>query len=307
MNRLFASLAALGCLGLVTSASANVIFSDADGVSSLYTETRFAPTDVYVEYGFNYGAGGRLTAPIGTPEGGGSETGILVAVNFQDDDGAFDAGINFFPDVPASGFYTLEFDVFAGVNSGGGTTEMINAGAHHSGTEVSIDAGDINARDGDWFEHTTEGGITNDFITFTANGGTQVAEDFLRNQFGVPNFLEVAMPSPPYPVVGAPGEVWTRYRVEATPLTTSFYINDVFIADIIGSDYTSGLPMFGYSDIFGSVAGGDSPLVVDGVSSFDPFAASFAIFDNITVTVPEPASALLMGLAVLGVAARRNG
>lgn len=300
-------------LGSSAQAVETVIFSetfDSAASSANFTSTFFTPSDVYVEYGFDYSAMGasRLTAPIGSPAGGGSESGLLVAANLTGV--AADAGVNFFPVGLAggqfgNGYYTLTFDVFAGVNGGGGTTEFIMAGAHHSGTEVSIDAGAIDDRDGNWFEHTTEGGITSDFITFTARGGTQVAEDFLRNSFGSPE-LPTALPSPPYAVEGAPGELWTTYKVVATPNSTSFFINDSFVADLLDTDYTVGLPMFGYSDIFGSVAGGDSALVSDTNSSFDPFNASFAIFDNIVVTtVPEPTTALLAVLGLAGVA-RRN-
>ena len=301
MNRLFGALALAAALGMVAQASASTVaFSDTEGTAGLYTETHFSADD-YVEYGFDYSLAGRLTADIGTPNPGDTPTGILVAANIVG--AGLDAGLNLFPILPKSSYYTLEFDVFAGVNNGGGSTEFIMAGANTSGTEVNIDAGAIDARDGDWFEHSTEGGIGSDFITFTAVGGSQIAEDFIGNTSAP---LTTALPSPPYPVQGAAGELWANYRVVSTPTVTEFYINGVFIESLVGSDYSSGLPMFGYSDIFSSVAGGDSPLVADGVSDFDPFNASFAIFDNIVVTVPEPSSLALFALSMVGLASRRS-
>ncbi len=289
----------------------SVIFSesfDSPASAGQFTERAFGP-DNFRSYGFDYSAGpsSRLTSPIGSAPGGGSMTGLLVAANQT---GIYTAaGLNFYPNIPAqSGSYRLQFDVYAGVNNVAGTTEMISAGAQASGDRVNIDAGNFRDRDGDWFQTSTDGGIGNDYITFTRRSGTQIAETQLNNTD--PN-LQLAFPSTTYPVAGSPGEGWTTVTVDADSETTTFMLNGVTISSISNSDWTSGKPFFGYSDLFRSVAGGETPSVWSGID-FDPFNASYAIFDNITVSVPsapvpEPTSVLIaIGLTGLSLIRRRS-
>lgn len=321
--------AAIAATGSASALLPTVLLSDTfDNAASAanYSTTDYSPNgvDFYTEFGFDYSGGGgsRLTAPIPASPGGGSLNGLIVTVN--DTGLAFDSGVNFYPNVAAraagGATYHLDFDVWAGVNGnaggslfggGGGTTEFINAGANASGNEVNLDAAlGVIGRDSDWFENTTDGDITNDFITFTARGGTQIAEDFLRNTLGTPE-LPTALPSPPGLVEGAPGEQWVHVTVVAAPGKTAFYYNGVFIADLIGTDYnhstlgTGGLPWFGYSDIFSSVAGNETINVSTGLN-FDPTNASFALIDNVVVSTPEPASLALLGLGGLAAFRRRR-
>lgn len=302
----FLSLIAGGALlSSAATCSATEVFSETfdDATSSAsFTETAFTPSDVYVEYGFDYSATGssRLTSSIGTPSGGGSASGVLVAANITGV--AEDAGVNLYPVIggPLPVDYKLSFDVWAGINNVNGTSEFIQAGARASGAQANIDAGDFNLRDGDWFELNAAGDLINDFITFTKKGGNQIAETFLGD--GSPE-LSGAMPNPPYARAGAPGESWAHIEVTAIGGTTEFIINGSPVASVVGSDWTGGIPFLGYSDIFSSVAGGDSAKAADGVSDFDPFNASFAIFDNVTVTaIPEPTTTALMLLGTAGLA-----
>ena len=92
------------------------------------------------------------------------------------------------------------------------------------------------------------------------------------------------------------------------PGLTEFYFNNVLVANVVGGeDPAPGLPWVGYSDLFASVAGGESPNVY-GSSNFNPFNASFGLIDNVRVyQIPEPATICMFCIVIgVGMGRRRN-
>lgn len=318
--------------------------------------------DVYVEFGFDYSSVGSsrltqsiLTATTGTPLGGGSTSGLLLAANIQ---GGNRTAINLFPTLmasthtvadpdtglqvlPAGTNYQMTFDFFAGVNGTGdlqaggtGTSENLQLGAASDGDGRHNSLFFDSEPDGDWIELITNGDLAGSDLVGFATFSSTPSQAVPFKAHSSPE-LQAAFPRPFYggedrhtdvaaedgipdgiPDGGAPVERWATARVDAIDGITSFYFNDEFIASIEFSDNANdvadGLPWFGYVDLFGSQAGGDSQLVAQAGSPFDPFNASYVIIDNVVVTipgttiVPEPISALLILLGTIGVAGMRR-
>lgn len=255
----------------------------------------------FVDFAFDYSATGasRFTSPIGSAPSGGSQTGLLIAVN----NGLGPAGFNFIPDIPLFTVenYRLTFDFWAGVNNvNQGTSEYVSFGANTTPANYNGDLqlpGFDATRRGDWIEANAPGDVNSDYVTFTRKLGTKIAETFLGNTDPGPM---AAYPDPPGPFLGAPGERWSTLEVVRTTGLTEFYFNDVLVANVVdGEDLTPGLPWVGYSDLFASVAGGETSNIGSGLD-FDPFAASFGLIDNVRVfLIPEPDPCIACSLAAL--------
>lgn len=299
--RLFSYLLTAALLTVGTSASAQVIFTetfDSPASSANFTETVAVPfideeneifgdEDVYVEYGFDYSATGAsrltqsiLTANTGTPSGGGSTSGLLLAANIG---GGNLSAINIFPTLAASAQtvtdsdtglqvirnltnYQMTFDFFAGVNGtgdlqagGSGTSEYLYLGANSDGDGKHLNGFPGTTPDGDWLELNTNGDLPgSDALGFAQfDGVPQLATDFIPHSSPQ---LQAAFPSPTYlgedrhtnvlgedgvsdgiPDGGAPVERWATARVEAVGGITSFYFNDELITTIEFSDSANDL------------------------------------------------------------------
>jgi hypothetical protein len=271
-------------------------------------------SDVYSEFGFDYSATGGsrltqsiLTATTGTPSGGGSTSGLLLAANLSSGNRS---AINVFPIIagmglpvdPGSGLpvidgdYKMTFDFFAGVNgtgdlqSGGvATTEFLQVGAQSKGDGTHINGFQAAEPDSDYMELNANGDLgSSDGILFTTrNGSPTLDAAFIPHQSVV---LQDAFPRPHHlgpdtftsisggvgtggpdgvPDGGAPAERWSVAEVRHVDGVTTFSFNGVDVGTISFSDFgndlpgNDGLPWFGYTDFFSSVAGNDSPLVDD--------------------------------------------
>ncbi|WP_428389044.1 PEP-CTERM sorting domain-containing protein [Mucisphaera sp.] len=288
-------IALAAAFGLTAAGSAQAaLFTDTEGTSGLYTELLFGET--YVEYGFDYSVAGRLSADIGTAPNGGSQVGILLAAN--DVVGGSTGGAYLFPNITPGANYAIQFDFWSGVNNVSGTSEHVLMGVNANATDRG--PWQASATYADHFGVTTASDISNDYAPYATVAGS--------NEYLVGQALDEnsALVQSAVGVDGRMAEEWVTIRVESFGDDTTLSINGVDLITIAGSDFTSGDVFMGYADYFGSVAGGETANIYDGVSAFDPFNASFGIIDNVVVeVVPEPASAALLGLAGLALTRRR--
>ncbi len=286
--------------------------------------------DVYSEFGFDYSAmgGSRLTQSIlttttGTPAGGGSTSGLLLAANLST---GTRSSINLYPIIAGMGLpvdpdtnlpvisdnYKMTFDFFAGVNGtgdlqtgGSGTSEYLHIGAQSDGDGQHLNGFGAALPDSDFFELNTNGDLSgSDLIPFTTRGGTPLLDTggFVPNTFPA---LQAAFPGPQsatpgtflgedrwsdpttatgaadgIPDGGAPAERWSTAEIRHEDGITTVAFNGVDVLTIEFSDFgndsdnpdgaQAGLPWFGYTDFFGSVAGNDSPLVADAGGGGNP-------------------------------------
>ncbi|MEO0588084.1 MAG: hypothetical protein AAF078_10635 [Planctomycetota bacterium] len=304
---------------------------------SAASSARFAVTSVtstggngfpetYAEFGFDYSGIGasRLTTPIPAAPGGGSMKGLLLAANVN---GGAPSSINFYPILTGLGLpidgdtglpvidvdYRMEFDFWAGVNnSNSGTSEFLQLGAQSDGDGEHLNGFVDASPDSDFLEVNINGDLgSSDYIPFTTDAGVPVlaAAGFIPNTAPGP---VAAFPNPPYSAQaagGAPGEAWATAEVAHIAGVTTMSFNGVEIVSIAGdfanTNGVDGLPWFGYTDFFGSQAGGESLDVATG-EDFDPFNASFVIIDNVRVVlIPEPGS-LAVAMLGLPLLARRS-
>lgn len=278
--------------------------------------------NVYSEFGFDYSATGasRLTQSIttattGSPTGGGSTTGLLLAANLGPD--SVRSSINLYPIISGMGLaldpdtnlpviaqnYRMTFDFFAGVNGTGdlqtggtGTSEYLQIGAQSDGNGRHLNGFGAATPDSDFLELNTNGDLSlSDAIPFTTRGGSPTLDTGGFIQHSSPE-LQAAFPGPNsatpgnflgedrhtdiaaedgvpdgIPDGGAPVERWSTAEVRHVDGVTIFAFNGVDVAEIRFSDFgndaenpdgpQSGLPWFGYTDFFNSVAGNDSSLV----------------------------------------------
>lgn len=296
--RLRITLAATMMLGLcASSADAQIIFSETfdDASSSAnFSTTTFSlnnggldPADVYSEFGFDYSAAGssRLSQSIGTSPSAGSSTGLLLAANLG---GSNRSSINLYPIISGAGLntdpttglpviaanYRMTFEFWAGVNgsgpgTGSGTSEYVQFGAQSNGDGKHLNGFAITEPDSDFFEIVTAADFaTSDYVGFTTIEGVAQSGAFIsQNDANV----QLALPDPPYsyqPGGGAVADNWVTAEVTHIDGVTAFLLNGVEIESFAFTDFgndlgVEGLPWFGYSDAFGSQAGGDSTKVAE--------------------------------------------
>jgi hypothetical protein len=173
---------------------------------------------------------------------------------------------------------------------GAGTTEYLQLGAQSDGDGKHINGFPAPAApDSDFMEININGDLLgSDGILFTTRGGVPLLDaDFIenadpvfQNAFPRPTFLgedrytdvatkDAALPAPVpngVPDGGAPAERWSVAEVSHVNGVTTFKFNGVEVATIANSDFGSdlgymGIPWFGYTDFFNSVAGNDSSKV----------------------------------------------
>ncbi|QDS97239.1 PEP-CTERM sorting domain-containing protein [Adhaeretor mobilis] len=287
-----ACLAAVALSG--TTASAQLI-SDAFEVDSSASYTVLDESnatsgdgtpDSTIDFAFDYIAAGIPLAPNSLA---GDTGGLRMAVNETSNDAGPADHITAFHNTVLSGSYSLQVDIYMGVESAGGTTEFSSAG-------IGSDALDFNsiftpiAGDGHFLSMTGDGGSGSDYRHFVE--GTPVADGdaSYRNDLNTTNapgdtYQEI-FPGGDFP--GSPGNRWTTLTINATSSKVSYLLDGTTIIVTDSADI-DGQVSLGYGDMFSSVG------------------PHFVVFDNLIVSeIPEPTSLALLGMGALGLLVRRR-
>lgn len=326
-------LALLAALFLTTTVQAQVVFTEDfdDGAaatrwSAPIVEAETGVFDGQVDYAFDYGAIGLPAAP-----GSASTTGVLFEVNTTDagdvDEGeAVAIAPNGFtlPD----GSYRLSAQAYFNVESqNGGSTEFGLFGVHTAAFNAPADAGlnddvpfDFGISNGNGLAYMASGdsGAFNDFHRFQDPGNLDAGTQTGLGSYDAQAAAGAVFDNITDPVNDGPRGQWIEIAVERIGTTASFIVDGVVVDTIFNADdYSGGSILIGYADFFNSVAVttfevGPDPTPTDG--SDGPFGddipgfAHFLVLDNVTVesVIPEPTSAVLGGIALMGFAARRR-
>ncbi len=273
----------------VTLAPSNLIDDDFDvDTSADYTVTGGA--DGSIAFAYDYSADGIPAAP----NSGGSTLGVKITAN--DTVGASDSTTVWNNlSVPYTN-YRLSIDIYMNVGASSGTTEFSGAGVAGDGAAVNSVFLPITGT-GHFLSMTGEGGSGSDYRTATPGGNrTPSGDPAYLNSTNTTNatgdtYLAI-FPATDFP--GSPGNTWTTLTIDVVAGNITYSLDGTPIVKESFDGSQGDQVNFLYSDVFGSVA--------------NPFQSNFGIFDNLTVTevIPEPASALLLGLASLGLVARRR-
>lgn len=306
------------------TASAQVVFTDNfNSGASAANYNQAVLGENAVTYGWDYSTMGIPVAP-NTPDA--TTLGVKFESNMTT--GAA-AGVTLHTISQYTGFYVVKFDAWLNANGpfpggGPGSTEFLTAGVGGDGVTVNrvgvAGSGGYTAVDG-------EGGSGIDYRLYkattlqsTASGqyaaGThstaRSAADPYYAQFGS---IDVAN----LPVQGAnapggfpqqtgttnPGTFgfdWHEVTLVVEPTggtggaaAASWYIDGLIIGTLdagVSAFPSDGSVTIGYADPFASLS--DNPLL------------SFGLIDNLVIAVPEPTSVAVVGLAGLGLLARRR-
>lgn len=197
----------------------------------------------------------------------------------------------------------------------GGTTEYGLFGVFASGPLAPDDPAvnddipfrfDLSNGDGLTFSATGEGGAENDIYLFQDPGnGVTGSQTPLTSYDDIPNGSIPGVPSgagdPSNPFEFGPKDQWVEITITSTGDLVTFAMNGYVFEDATidnsGGIYPGGTIMLGYSDPFDSV----NLDVGSGPSNF-------ILFDNVSLTVPEPGTGMMLlpGPIVLSALRRRR-
>ncbi|QDU87662.1 hypothetical protein Pla175_10280 [Pirellulimonas nuda] len=308
--RMWKSFALLGLAAAPVQAQLPFLETFDDGVASTrwsapIVDEETGVQDGSVDYAFDYGAAGIPAAP-----GGGSSIGVQFFANPTDNSagdegeaiGIIASGLT----LPAANF-VLSADVYFRVLPGSedSATEYVTLGAFTGPIKSPATAApddevpfrfSVSNGNGLAWQITGDGGSATDIVRYedagNADTGSQSNLGSLDSiPFGtIPGVTTGAgNPNNPFEQFGFQNR-WVTFSITSINGLVSFGINGATINtfDNSGGAFAGGSIMLGLTDAFNSAAG----------------AGVYTVFDNISVTevVPEPASAVLLGLgAVSGV------
>jgi hypothetical protein len=310
------ALALVVVLAATASSSAQFFsetFDDGAGAtrwSAPVVDSEAAVFDGTVDFAFDYGAIGIPAAP-----GGGNTIGLFMESNLTDngnDQGESIGMTSLLASLPDT--YVLTMDVYFNVdNNAGGTTEYAYLGVHASGANFPADLAvnddipfDFNLSDGDGLAWMADGdgGASNDIHRFEDPGNLDAG-----SQTGLGSYDDIPDGSIPGVPTGAnnfpkfgPEELWVTMTVKKSGDFITWSMNGYELDSVDNSDnrYSGGTILVGYGDPFNSVAN-----ISAGTDAYPNFA-HFAIFDNITLTVPEPGTVALFAMGALVFLAQRG-
>lgn len=307
MNIRKTSCYALLATSLATGAASASLLSDTfeSDSSASYTVKTDANSpagdgtaDSTSQFAFDYIGAGIPLAPNSAP---GTRGGLRFTVNATEEgpDGPTvteEDHITAFHNVAVSSpFYTLKVDMYLGVQATQpGTTELAHIGVAGNNTNFNSIFTPI-AGSGHFISITGEGGSASDYRHYTPSvtavptgNASYLNSTNTTNNTG--DTYQTLFPAPPFQFAGAPGNSWVTVTIEVNPATTTYLLNGTPIIRT-ATEVSAGLVSLGYTDPFDSVG------------------PHFVIYDNLTVTVPEPGSSFLGALgmaALLGLRRARN-
>ncbi len=293
---LFCTLGAFALSVSVGSVSSAALISDDFDTDTSASYTVVGGDDGTITFAYDYSADGIASAPNTV---GATTLGLRLTANDTAATGSSGGGADATTvwnntSVPYTN-YVMSVDIYMNV-SGSGSTEYAGAGVAGDGLANNTIFTPI-AGSGHFVSMTGEGGSASDYRHSTptdrpVNDGdlsylnstntTNATGDTYQTIFATAEF------------VGSPGNQWTTMTIEVLNGVITYALDGTPIIATAFDGSQGDLVSVNYSDLFSSVA--------------SPFQAQFGLFDNLTVTeiVPEPASALLLGLASLGFVARRR-
>ena len=268
--------------------------------------------DGLVNYNFDYSTVGIPPAP--------SSAGTTVGARFEAnifDNGPVDEGVGVGIIANDAEMPSVDFELSAEVyylldpSVADFGTQYITLGAFASGPKIPLDSSvndevplrfGLSNGDGLSWQVTGDGGSATDVIRYedpgNADAGSQTNILSLDDiPFGdIPGVTTGAgNPNDPFEPFGLQGR-WVTLSIESTDGLVEFQINGVTVDSFDNSSdvFSGGSVMLGLTDIFNSAVGESGLLML--------------VVDNVELTaIPEPTSAVLGLVALVGFAARRRG
>jgi hypothetical protein len=273
----------------------------------------FATTENFTAiFGFDYSTISYPLSIPSAPNSGGSTKGLYLTVNKNPAfpfgagntlaNGGTNSSVNLYPVGQSfSGDFRVKYDVWMNWTNLSFSTEHALVGINHSGSVTNRMTG--NGSDGIFTAMDGDGGASaisttaRDYSLFQGRGAlspllyrtnNQAFNVLLGTQFDHLNAgFQTLFPDKAVPgyttTAGMAGLGWVQGEVRQDGNIITWLLDNTIIAQFANTNgYTAGNIMIGYNDLFNSL--GD--------------ANNFAIFDNIRVEVPEPASGMVGGLAL---------
>ncbi len=285
MKTQFLAASLVSALAGITGTGAALIMDDFESDSSgSYTVVDDGTPDGTVTFAYDYVSAG---IPLAPNSAGGSMGGLRFTVN--DSAGTADA-YTAFHTTAVSGSYRLSVDVWMGVETGPGSTEMMHVGVAGDGATFNSIFSPISGS-GHFLSVTGEGGSSSDFrhynpsVTSVPSGDASYLNDLMTTN-ATGDTYQTIFAGGDFP--GSPGNRWTTLTIDVIDGGDITYSFDGTPIIRTPTEASAGQVSLGYVDPF---------------SSQGPH---FVIYDNLSVeAIPEP-SVAAFGLVSLGALALRR-